>query len=199
MPNLGWSEMLVIVVVLLLVVGPRELPRILALAAKQLRGARKIAREFQQALESAVYDEEVKEIQEELKGQMASAQGDLDKYGKALDGEVAATTTDKPVDKATKKQDSTRGTSNPAARLSAKVPTLPADMPATPTESASEAVSEPVEVPSASDGAKGATGATGASSGTTDGAREAKGATGASSGTTGASGGATDKPQESSV
>ena len=38
MPNLGWSEMLVIVVVLLLVVGPRELPRILALAAKQLRG-----------------------------------------------------------------------------------------------------------------------------------------------------------------
>ena len=144
MPNLGWSEMLVIVVVLLLVVGPRELPRILALVAKQLRGARKIAREFQQALESAVYDEEVKEIQQELKSQVQDASKDLDQYGKALHGEVASDVSAGGA----KKDDAGRGTANPSARLAAKVPTLPAQMP---VEASSEEVSgdgaEPQEKP----------------------------------------------------
>ena len=145
MPNLGWSEMLVIVVVLLLVVGPRELPRILALVAKQLRGARKIAREFQQALESAVYDEEVKEIQQELKSQVQDASKDLDQYGKALHGEVAS-----DVSAGGAKKGATRGGGQRTRRhgLPPRLPTLPAQMP---VEASSEEVSgdgaEPQEKP----------------------------------------------------
>ena len=81
MPNIGWAEMAVIVVVLLLVVGPKELPRMARSFSKYMRQARKLTSEFQDALEAAVYDDEVKAVARELKESSAQLTGALDETG----------------------------------------------------------------------------------------------------------------------
>jgi sec-independent protein translocase protein TatB len=59
--DIGWSEMAVIAVVALIVLGPKEIPNALKTAAHWMRTARKMAREFQSGVDQIVREAELDE------------------------------------------------------------------------------------------------------------------------------------------
>lgn len=59
--DIGWSEMAVIAVVALIVLGPKEIPNALKTAAHWMRTARKLAREFQSGVDQIVREAELDE------------------------------------------------------------------------------------------------------------------------------------------
>ena len=52
--DIGWSEMLIIGVVALVVIGPKELPGALKTFAYWMKQARKLAREFQSGVDEMI-------------------------------------------------------------------------------------------------------------------------------------------------
>lgn len=65
--GMGWSEMVIIGVVALIVVGPQELPGLFKRMGEFVGKARGMAREFNRAMEQAAQDSNVNEIQQTLK------------------------------------------------------------------------------------------------------------------------------------
>jgi sec-independent protein translocase protein TatB len=63
--DLAWSEMAVIAVVALLVIGPKELPEVLRILGRWMAKARGYAREFQNHFEELVREAELKKMREE--------------------------------------------------------------------------------------------------------------------------------------
>ena len=59
--DIGWSEIAIIVVVALVVLGPKELPNVLRLGTQWLRYARKMASEFQSGIDQIVREAELDE------------------------------------------------------------------------------------------------------------------------------------------
>ena len=64
--DIGWQELFVIAAVGIIVVGPKDLPRVLAQLTKYIRKARGIAREFQSSLDDVVRQAELDEIRKEV-------------------------------------------------------------------------------------------------------------------------------------
>ncbi|WP_210527800.1 Sec-independent protein translocase protein TatB [Rubellimicrobium arenae] len=60
--DLGWSEMMLVGVVALIVVGPKELPNLFRSVGQAVGKARGMAREFTRAMEAAADEAGVKEI-----------------------------------------------------------------------------------------------------------------------------------------
>src|ERR1700732_5206301 len=65
--DFGWSELLLIGVVALVVIGPKDLPRALRVAGYWVRKARTLSREFQNSVELMIRDAELDEMRQELK------------------------------------------------------------------------------------------------------------------------------------
>src|SRR6266566_3310535 len=65
--DFGWSELLLIGVVALVVIGPKDLPKALRVAGFWVRKARTLAREFQSSVEQMVREAELDEMRQELK------------------------------------------------------------------------------------------------------------------------------------
>jgi sec-independent protein translocase protein TatB len=65
--DLGWSEMLVIGAVALVVIGPKELPNALRTAGFWFRKARSLSREFQGTFEQMIREAELDEVRRDLK------------------------------------------------------------------------------------------------------------------------------------
>lgn len=65
--DLGWSEMLVIGAVALVVIGPKELPNALRTAGYWVRKARSLSREFQGSFEQMIREAELDEVRRDLK------------------------------------------------------------------------------------------------------------------------------------
>jgi len=63
--DIGWSEMAVIAVIALLVIGPKDLPRVLRVAGQWAGKARRVAREFQSNIDQMVRESEVDQIKKE--------------------------------------------------------------------------------------------------------------------------------------
>ncbi len=63
--DIGWSEMAVIAVIALVVIGPKDLPRVLRVAGQWAGKARRIAREFQGNIDQLVRESEVDQIKKE--------------------------------------------------------------------------------------------------------------------------------------
>ncbi len=63
--DIGWSEMAVIAVIALLIIGPKDLPRVLRVAGQWAGKARRVAREFQGNIEQLVRESEVDQIKKE--------------------------------------------------------------------------------------------------------------------------------------
>jgi sec-independent protein translocase protein TatB len=59
--DIGWSEIAIIVVVALVVLGPKELPNALRMATQWIRYARKMASEFQGGIDQMVREAELDE------------------------------------------------------------------------------------------------------------------------------------------
>ena len=64
--DFGWQEFMVIAFVLVLVVGPKDLPRVLRAFTKFTSQARKMSSEFTKSLQEMSNDDELKEVKNVL-------------------------------------------------------------------------------------------------------------------------------------
>ncbi|MFQ5984464.1 MAG: Sec-independent protein translocase protein TatB [Alphaproteobacteria bacterium] len=62
MLDIGWSEMVVLAVIVLIVVGPKELPRMLRVVGRWAGKARATAREFQSSIDNMIREAELDEV-----------------------------------------------------------------------------------------------------------------------------------------
>ena len=65
--DIGWPELLLIGVVALVVIGPKDLPRALRVAGFWVRKARTLSREFQSSVDQMIREAELDEIRQDLK------------------------------------------------------------------------------------------------------------------------------------
>jgi sec-independent protein translocase protein TatB len=65
--DIGWPELLLIGVVALVVIGPKDLPRALRTAGFWVRKARTLSREFQSSIDQMIREAELDEVRQELK------------------------------------------------------------------------------------------------------------------------------------
>ena len=65
--DFGWSELMLIGIVALVVIGPKDLPKALRVAGFWVRKARTLSREFQSSVEQMVREAELDEVREQLK------------------------------------------------------------------------------------------------------------------------------------
>lgn len=66
--DIGWSEMAIIAVVVLVVLGPKELPHALKMVSHWMRAARKLGAEFQSGVNEIVRDAELEDARKQLQG-----------------------------------------------------------------------------------------------------------------------------------
>ena len=84
MLDIGWTEILVITVVALFVVGPKDIPKALRTVGVWIGKLKSLSREFQNTVEDAVRDTEL----DEVKKQIQSAKTDFTKgMTEAIDSE----------------------------------------------------------------------------------------------------------------
>ena len=83
--GMGWTELLVIGVVALIVVGPKDLPVLFRNLGQFVGKARGMAREFSRAMEEAADQSGVKEATDTLRGLSNPAKYGLDKVKDATD------------------------------------------------------------------------------------------------------------------
>jgi sec-independent protein translocase protein TatB len=62
MPDLAWSEILALIVIAIVVVGPRELPGLMRKVAQFTRAARQAAQEFRDSLDELALEVELDEV-----------------------------------------------------------------------------------------------------------------------------------------
>ena len=66
MLDIGWSELLVIAIVAVVVVGPKDLPRLMRTVGRYTSRARGLAREFRASFEELGRETELEEINREM-------------------------------------------------------------------------------------------------------------------------------------
>ena len=81
--DIGWSELLVIGIVALIVVGPKDLPGMFRQLGRFTAKIRRMAREFQRAMEDAADDAGVKETASDLRNLTNPSKMGLDKINEA--------------------------------------------------------------------------------------------------------------------
>lgn len=138
--DIGWSEMAVIAVVALIVLGPKEIPNALRTAAHWMRTARKLAREFQSGVDQIVREAELDEARKTV--QQATRMNIGQEIEKVVDptGETRRELNTDPTKEA------------PAKPAIAGKPSAAAPVPAggaTPASSAAPAAQEPAPQPAA--------------------------------------------------
>lgn len=79
MLDIGWSEMLVIGLVALLVIGPKELPGALKTFAYWMKQARKMAREFQSGVDDMIRHAELDEAKKAVEDARRTLNKEIDK------------------------------------------------------------------------------------------------------------------------
>ncbi|HUF44380.1 MAG TPA: Sec-independent protein translocase protein TatB [Aestuariivirgaceae bacterium] len=83
--GLGTSEILVIAVVALIVIGPKDLPRLLRTVGQYMRKIQGMAREFQNHLNEAAKEAGIDDVKKEVKGMTNfTVTADLDKQGSEI-------------------------------------------------------------------------------------------------------------------
>lgn len=77
--GLSWSEMLIIGVVAIVVVGPKDLPALLRTVGGWFGRMKRMARDFQRQLDQAVRDEELDKLRKEVADLHRTTNADLNK------------------------------------------------------------------------------------------------------------------------
>ncbi len=83
--DLGWSELLVIGIVALIVIGPKDLPDLFRTLGKFTAKVRMMARDFQRAMEDAADNAGVKDVTKDLRDVTNPKKMGLDALNKATD------------------------------------------------------------------------------------------------------------------
>ncbi len=74
--DIGWSELLLVALVTLVVVGPREIPRVLRTVRGFLAKIRSVSADFQSAMDEAARSADVEDIKKELLKETHDMSGD---------------------------------------------------------------------------------------------------------------------------
>jgi sec-independent protein translocase protein TatB len=64
--DIGWSEMAVVALLALIVIGPRDLPRVMRTVGQWVRKARRVASDFQSSLDDMVRESELDEARKTI-------------------------------------------------------------------------------------------------------------------------------------
>ena len=113
MLDIGWSELLVIGVVALIVVGPKDLPKLFRSLGQWVGKARGMARDFQRAMNDAADESGVSDIKKSFDDAASGKSMGLDNWDKAMPGTSEEA---KPVSGA---KDAAKPDTKPAATKSA--------------------------------------------------------------------------------
>ena len=84
--DFGWQEFMVIAFVLVLVVGPKDLPRVLRAFTKFTSQARKMSSDFTKSLQEMSKDDELKEVKKAFQDAKA---GNFDEISEILEDPVS--------------------------------------------------------------------------------------------------------------
>ncbi len=79
MLDIGWPELMLIAVATIIVVGPRELPRVLRTVNGYVRKARSLASEFQNSVEDMAREADLDDLKKQWKETGGDFSGDLEK------------------------------------------------------------------------------------------------------------------------
>ena len=74
--DIGWSELLLVALVTLVVVGPREIPRVLRAVRGFLAKIRSVSADFQSAMDDAARSADIEDIKKELLKEQHDMSGD---------------------------------------------------------------------------------------------------------------------------
>jgi sec-independent protein translocase protein TatB len=88
--DVSWSELLILGLVTLIFVGPKELPRFLGTLGRYAGVVRRQANEFRAVFEQAMREAEVEEIQKEVRAVSDGVKASLDEATRSVEGVKAA-------------------------------------------------------------------------------------------------------------
>ena len=77
MLDFGWSQMLLIAAVALVVLGPKELPKVIKTVTEWAGKARGLAREFRSSVDEMMRETELKNLKEEFESGVRKAESDF--------------------------------------------------------------------------------------------------------------------------
>ncbi len=80
--DIGWSELLVIAVIAVIFVGPKDLPRMLRAFGKTMGKMRRMAGDFQRQFNDALKEAELDEIKKSVESVGKDTQRDLESLNK---------------------------------------------------------------------------------------------------------------------
>jgi len=128
--DIGWQELFIIGLVAIIVIGPKELPRVLRTVTLGIRKVRGMARDFQDGLEELAREADLQELRKEIEeGVGGELQKDIEsigdptrdveesvrEIGKALDEPETPRISSKPAEKpAAKPASDTESIAGPA-------------------------------------------------------------------------------------
>jgi len=94
--DIAWPEFMLIAIVALIVIGPKDLPRAMRVAGFWMRKARSLSREFHNSIDQMIREAELDEVRQELK---KAAEIDIaGEFHKTLDPDGSLTNSIKPPD-----------------------------------------------------------------------------------------------------
>lgn len=67
--DIGWSEMVFVAIIAILVIGPKDLPRTIATIGKYIRKVRGFAREFQSGIDDLAKEAELDDLKKTVQGE----------------------------------------------------------------------------------------------------------------------------------
>jgi sec-independent protein translocase protein TatB len=96
--DIGWSELLVIGVVALIVIKPKDLPKVLRTVGYWVRHARSVAAEFQTSLEQMAREAELTDVKKEIEDAGRKFTSEVEKTFDPVEIEKAFNPTSPPID-----------------------------------------------------------------------------------------------------
>lgn len=101
--DIGWSELLILAIVTLLFVGPKDLPVFLRTIGRFTSAIRKQAGEFRAQFDEAMRDSELDQIRKDMAGLRDEVSGTVRQAQRSVENELSATT--RELDQAAKAAD----------------------------------------------------------------------------------------------
>jgi len=133
--DIGWSELVLIGVVALIAIGPKELPGVLRMVGQWMGKARKMAAEFQGQFQEAMREAEMADLKKSFDEVKEAATGfnPLSSLQKDVSDALRVDALDKPAEASSTTAVEAPATSSEALATSSEAPTTSSEAPAMPT------------------------------------------------------------------